>query len=135
MQDPNRLRVAQRATLLAIAVYRLTSRFPPEERFGLAAQLRRAAVSIGSNIAEGCGRRRNGELLHFLYIASGSAREVAFQLHLAREFDYGDITELDQVLEEVDHIQRMLNRLTGFLRRQAPKNRGKARSTERPSPR
>ena len=133
MQDPNRLRVAECATLLAIAIYRLTSRFPSEERFGLAAQMRRAAVSIGSNIAEGCARRRDGELLHFLYIASGSARELAFQMRLARELAYGDANDHDRVLNEVDLVQRMLNRLTGYLARKSPNKRKEERAVAHPS--
>jgi four helix bundle protein len=133
MQDPNRLHVTERATLLAIAIYRLTSRFPSEERFGLAAQMRRAAVSIGSNIAEGCGRRRDSELLHFLYIASGSARELAFQLHLAREFAYGDADDHARVLDEVDRVQRMLNRLTACLARKSPNKRKEERAIAHPS--
>jgi four helix bundle protein len=72
--------VAEHAERLALAVYRLTAAFPPEERFGLAQQLRRAAVSVGSNIPEGCGRRGNRELLNHLYIAMASGSELAFQV-------------------------------------------------------
>jgi four helix bundle protein len=82
MQDPKRLRVMGEARALAVHVYRLTHQFPRDERFGLTAQIRRAAVGIGSNSAEGCGRRGDGELLHYLYTASGSASELAFQLAL-----------------------------------------------------
>ena len=127
MQNPSKLRVSGHAATLAIAVYRLTGQFPSEERFGLAAQMRRAAVSIGSNIAEGCGRHRDGELLQFLYIASGSARELDFQLRLASEFGYGAVGDRDRVFEEVDRMQRMLNRLTGYLR-DAPKRNSQERS-------
>jgi four helix bundle protein len=134
MQDFNRLRVAEQAMVLAVAVYRLTSRFPPDERFGLAAQMRRAAVSIGSNIAEGCGRRRNGELLQFLYIASGSARELAFQMRLAHDLGYGEGEEQERTRDEIDHVQRMLNRLTAHLSRHAQTKRGEERS-KRTSPR
>ncbi len=83
MQPTQNLRVAEQATKLAVSVYRMASAFPTDERFGITAQMRRAAVSVGSNIAEGCGRRGNRELLQFLYIASGSASELAFQLQLA----------------------------------------------------
>jgi four helix bundle protein len=65
MQDPKNLAVSGRAIELALAVYRLTRQFPADERFGLSAQMRRAAVSVGSNIAEGCGRWSNRELLQF----------------------------------------------------------------------
>ena len=132
VQNPDRLRVTEHAAALAIAVYRLTNLFPSDERYGLSSQMRRAAVSIGSSIAEGCGRRRNGELLQFLYIASGSARELAFQLRLATEFDYGVSSDRDRVFSQVDRMQRMLNRLTSHLR-SAPDKRREGRSTVRPS--
>ena len=109
--------------VLAVGVYRLTAHFPPEERFGLSSQMRRAAVSVGSNIAEGCGRQRDSELLQFLYIASGSARELAFQLRLAFELEFGVSADRENVSAEVDRLQRMLNRLTGYLRRKQEKPR------------
>ena len=127
MQSPGKLRIAEHAATLAIAVYRLTGRFPSEERFGLSSQMRRAAVSIGSNIAEGCGRHRNGELLQFLYFASGSARELAFQLRLATDLGFGGVDDRQTVFDQVDHMQRMLNRLTSHLRSQAPSQRSRAR--------
>jgi four helix bundle protein len=133
MQNPDRLRVPGHASTLAIAVYRLTGQFPSEERFGLAAQMRRAAVSIGSNIAEGCGRHRNGELLQFLYIASGSARELAFQLRLASEFEYGALGDRERVIDEIDRMQRMLNRLPGSLR-DGSRKESEARSASSSSP-
>lgn len=134
MQDSTRLRVVEHAHVLALDVYRLTSRFPPDERFGLAAQMRRAVISIGSNIAEGCGRRHNGELLQFLYMASGSARELAFQMRLARELMYGHPEDHARALDGIDHVRRMLNRLTAYLRNQAPKSRREERQ-KHPSPR
>src|SRR6187551_628422 len=93
MRNPNKLAVADRAIELAVAIYRLTSSFPPSERFGLAAQMRRAAVSVGSNIAEGCGRSGNRDFLRFLRIARGSTTELAFQLALSAELGFGDPTE------------------------------------------
>jgi four helix bundle protein len=115
MQPTQNLRVAEQATKLAVAVYRTTSSFPSDERFGITAQMRRAAVSIGSNIAEGCGRRGNRELLQFLYIASGSASELAFQLQLACALGFGDATAVDATSKELVSLQRMLNRLTRHL--------------------
>jgi four helix bundle protein len=115
MQPTTNLRVAEQATKLAIAVYRMTSAFPADERFGLTAQMRRAAVSVGSNIAEGCGRRGNRELLQFLYIASGSASELACLLQLACALGFGDKTGVDSTQNELLSLQRMLNRLTQHL--------------------
>jgi four helix bundle protein len=115
MQPTTNLRVAEQATKLAVAVYRMTSAFPAEERFGLTAQMRRAAVSVGSNIAEGCGRRGNRELLQFLYIATGSASELAFQLQLACSLGFGEEATVDGARTELLSLQRMLNRLTQHL--------------------
>ena len=103
---------------LTVAVYRLTDGFPPQERFGLAAQMRLAAVSIGSNIAEGCGRRTNKELLNFLYTASGSASELLYQIELAGRLGFGVSSERDTVHADVLTTRRMLSRLIAFLRSQ-----------------
>jgi four helix bundle protein len=85
MRNPAHLHVIGHARQLALEVYRATARFPAAERFGLTAQMRRAAVSIGSNIAEGCGRSGNREFLHFLQIALGSASELEFQTQIASD--------------------------------------------------
>jgi len=122
MRDPQRLLVAQRATALAVDVYRLTDTFPAAERFGLSGQMRRAAVSIGSNIAEGCGRPGNRDFLRFLYIARASATELAFQNLLAAELGFGSAAHRKSVSEGVDHVQRMLNRFTGALRAKAKRS-------------
>src|SRR5689334_18692896 len=90
MQDARNLVVAEFAHRLAVATYRHTESFPAAERFGITAQMRRAAVSIASNIAEGCGRRSNRELLQFLYIALGSASELTCQLRIATDLGFGN---------------------------------------------
>ncbi len=82
MQNPRKLVVYDETRELAVAVYRLTSALPAEERFGLAQQLRRAAVSVGSNIAEGCGRKGSRALIPFLYYAIGSTKALEFQVEL-----------------------------------------------------
>ena len=115
MRDPAKLRVLARATELAVAVYRLVGSFPSHERFGLATQMRRAAVSVGSNIAEGSGRRGERDFVRFLDIARGSTSEIAFQLTIAERLDYGSPGEIASVREHLDHVQRMLNRLTGHV--------------------
>jgi four helix bundle protein len=123
MRNPERLQVTREARALAVSVYRLSARFPADERFGLTAQMRRAAVSIGSNIAEGCGRRGRKELLQFLYVASGSAGELAFQLTLAAELAFGRADERETAADRVDHVQRMLNRLTAQLGKDEERSR------------
>jgi four helix bundle protein len=136
MQATKNLRVAQHARTLAISVYRLTAAFPQEERYGLTAQIRRAVVSVGSNIAEGCARRGNRELLNFLYIAAGSANELAFQLDLSQAFGYCDASEIEPTIRELEQLQRMLNRLTKHLRTQPAwrRNEGSSRTKSPQTP-
>jgi len=116
MQDPKNLAVTEHAYRLAIAVYRLTATFPTEERFGLVQQMRRAAVSIGSNISEGCGRRGDRELLNSLYVALAEAKELAFQLRVSEGLQFGPDSERGQLSRDLDRLERMLNRLTAYLR-------------------
>ena len=80
MRDHNKLRAFQLADDLAVAVYKYTATFPDAERFGLTSQLRRAAVSVPSNIVEGCARSTQSDYLRFLDIAYGSSSEVGFRL-------------------------------------------------------
>ncbi len=96
-------------------VYALTKRFPPDERFGLTAQLRRAAVSIPSNIAEGCRRTRRKAFLNHLDIALGSQAEVDVQIELAKQLELGVQAELTRVQPRVARIGRMLNGLIESL--------------------
>jgi four helix bundle protein len=134
MQNTKNLRVVEHAERLALVVYRLTAAFPREERFGLAQQMRRAAVSIGSNIAEGCGRRGNRELLNYLYIAMASASELAYQLSLSEKLAFGIDADRSEAVAELERVQRMLNRLTAFLRAQpAWRRKEDAPRSERPA--
>jgi four helix bundle protein len=88
MGNFRQLSVWKRAHSFALEVHRCTRSFPVLERYGLAAQMRRAAVSVVSNIAEGCGRHHDRELAYFLRIARGSVREVECQLLLSRDLGY-----------------------------------------------
>jgi len=117
MQDARKLVVYGEARELAAAVYRLTRDFPTDERFGLTQQLRRATVSVGSNIAEGCGRKGSRALIPFLYYAIGSTKELEFQIELAVTLEYCSRTEADIVLERVLRARRMLIRLEAAIRR------------------
>ena len=96
---------------IALSVYRISDRFPQHELYGLSAQLRRSAVSIPSNIAEGFNRYHNKEEHQFLYTALGSCAEVETQLELATELGYLNGQERDQLLEFLDHETRMLRNL------------------------
>ena len=117
MRDYRRLAVAVEAQSLAVAVYAATTGFPASERYGLAAQMRRAAVSVASNIAEGCGRGGEREFLHFLYVALGSASELAIQVDLAIALELISTIDGVPLADRVNHVQRMLNRLTASRRR------------------
>src|SRR5437868_3318093 len=101
MQNPDNLRVSRAAEDLADLVYDFTAAFPIDERFGLRAQMRRAAVSAGSNIYEGCGRQSNKALLPFLYYSHGSAGELAFQTRLTARRKFGDAKLAKEVLRQL----------------------------------
>jgi four helix bundle protein len=88
MRDHTKLRAFQLADSLALATYQTTKTFPSEERFGLTAQMRRAAVSIASNIVEGCAKSTEPEYLRYLDTAYGSARELEYQISLAQRLGY-----------------------------------------------
>ncbi len=116
MQSAKNLHVYGKALELAQLVYASTAGFPPHERFGLTSQMRRAAVSIGSNIAEGCGRRGDKELVAYLYIAMGSASELEFQLELASALEYCDAEATASLQDANEAMKRMLSRLILSLR-------------------
>ena len=117
MRDPAKLRVLDDARDLAVATYAATGRFPREERFGLTAQMRRAAVSIGSNIIEGCHRSGNRALIAFLHNALGSAAELQFQIELAARLEFGQRSELKALHEQSTRCKKMLSRLITALRK------------------
>ena len=109
------LLVWQKAVVWVEAIYAVTRRWPTDERFGLISQVRRAAVSVPSNIAEGCARRSTAEFVRFLSIARGSLAEVETQIIIARRLDYLDQSAETSVLEAADEISRMLAGLIAKL--------------------
>jgi four helix bundle protein len=111
MQNPDKLRVSGEAEDLALAVYDYTDDLPRDERYGLTAQMRRAAVSIGSNIFEGCSRQTNKSFAAYLFNAHGSAGEILFQLRIARKRHCGSEAKADPVYRGLITIRRMLSRL------------------------
>jgi four helix bundle protein len=127
MQDAKNLVVGEQARALALAIYRHTESFPRSECFGLTSQMRRAAVSIASNIAEGCGRRSNRELLTFLYISAGSAQELGCQLEIATALGFGEPPSAERLSHDLGRVVRMLNRLISFHRAQPAGRRNEGR--------
>jgi four helix bundle protein len=113
------LEVWQMSMDLTVAVYKLTRGFPREELFGLSSQLRRSAVSIRSNIAEGQGRLNTGEFRQFLGVARGSNCELQTQLEIARALDLGDATLIDHAEDLSHRIGKMLFRLLSTLKPKA----------------
>jgi four helix bundle protein len=125
MQDPSGLRVFRNAEQIALEIYRLTRDFPLEERFGLAQQMRRAAVSIGSNIAEGCGRSGARDFTRFLEIALGSASELQFQLRISHKSGYVEAADHESTSSGLHQLQRMLIRLIMRVRPARGASRGR----------
>ena len=111
MQDYRELRVWVKAHAFVLALYRATATFPRDEIYGLTQQLRRSAVSIPSNIAEGAGRFSTGDFRRFVDFAAGSAKEAEYQLLLALELGYITPTVHGPLTHELDAIQRMLRGL------------------------
>jgi four helix bundle protein len=108
MKDPDKLRVAQAAEELAVLIYEYTAGFPREERYGLAAQLRRTAVSIGSNIFEGCGRITERGFRASLGVSHGETTELLFQIRLSVRLSFGD-RKLGSAVRKADQeLGRML---------------------------
>jgi four helix bundle protein len=105
----------QLAYALGLGVIRATRAFPPEERFGLALQLRRSAVSVASNIAEGYGRSSRTDYVRCLYIARGSLYELDTQLSFAAELQYISKEQADPLLNSVEECGRVLNGLIRAL--------------------
>jgi len=113
----------QKGMQLAKAVYLLTQSFPPEERFGITNQLRRASVSIPSNIAEGKGRLSVGELIQFLGVARGSTLEVQTQLELASMLGYGSKEAIESADALTQEIVKILNATIATLRTRLAKKK------------
>lgn len=106
------LKVWMEARTLSKKIYQLTMRFPNEEKFGLVSQMRRSAVSIPSNIAEGCGRNHTKDSLQFFFISRGSLYELETQLYISFDLKYIDLPDLTELL---NHLQTTRKLLSGFI--------------------
>ena len=111
------LRVWKQSVDLALEIYRQTQNFPKNELYGLTSQLRRAAVSVPSNIAEGKGRSSDKELILFLHHSRGSLLELETQLFIARKLGYIEEPEAKHLLDQVENLAKALNALINALRK------------------
>ena len=108
--------VWQKAIELVMTVYELTSKFPKSETYGLTSQIRRAAVSIASNIAEGYARQYRPEYIQFLSMAYGSCAELDTQLIIAQRLGYGVSNDYSRVLSLLEEVSKMLNAMRKGLK-------------------
>jgi four helix bundle protein len=113
MRNFKELSVWQRSHALTLKIYQYTKTYPKEELFGLTSQMRRAASSIPSNIAEGAGRHSDAEMKHFLVIARGSASELEYQLILSHDLTYLPDNVFIELNTELNEIQKMIY---GFIK-------------------
>jgi four helix bundle protein len=116
MKDFRQLKVWEKLHQLALAIYKATKEFPKEELYGLTSQIRRASMSIPTNIVEGCGRNTDKEFARFLQIAMGSASEAEYQLILARDLGFLPNDSYERLHNEVEEVKRMLASLLKTLR-------------------
>jgi four helix bundle protein len=114
MKNFRELKVWEKGHELTLAVYKATARFPNEERYGLASQIRRSSVSVPANIAEGCGRGSDADVARFLHIAAESASELEYHLLLANQLDMPDTPDHKRLTKEVTEVKRML---TSFIKK------------------
>ncbi|GGR28518.1 four helix bundle protein [Deinococcus ruber] len=116
MRDYRELLIWQRGHALTLKVYELTRSFPKEEQYGLTSQLRRAAMSVPANIAEGCGRNGDKEFSRFLTIALGSLAETEYFLLLAHDLTYISNEQAAEVAPSLETLRRMMITFTRKLK-------------------
>jgi four helix bundle protein len=116
MQNFRDLKVWGRAHDVALSIYKASESFPTAERYGITSQIRRAAFSVPSNIAEGCGRSSGPDFARFLDIAFGSASELEYLLLLAADLDILDSATHGAILADLQEVKRMLSALIGRVR-------------------
>ena len=116
MRNYRDLQVWEKAHILTLAVYKDTQHFPSDERFGLTSKIRRSCSSIPANLAEGCGRRSDGEMARFVQIAMGSGAELSYHLLLSRDLGLLQTADYARLDSEVSGVMRMLSSLPQKLR-------------------
>ena len=116
MKDFRQLKVWEKAHHLALEVYKATATFPKEELYGLMSQLRRASVSIPTNIAEGCGRNTDADFARFLQIAMGSASETEYEIILAFDLGFLSKNQFESLQAQAEGVKKMLASFIKTLR-------------------
>jgi len=116
MRNYKDLTVWEKSHKLTLAIYKQTSAFPKDERFGLTSQVRRASSSIPANLAEGCGRRSDGEMGRFIQIAMGSGAELSYHLLLCRDLGILGTVEFSRLAADLEEVMRMLSALSGRVK-------------------
>ncbi|MBI3583043.1 MAG: four helix bundle protein [Nitrospinae bacterium] len=117
MKPHHKLDVWKRAIKFVEQIYKITSSFPPEEKFGLTSQMRRASISIPSNIAEGSARNSSKEFINFLHISQGSVAELETQIIISKNLQFLDSQTEDVLLKELDEISKMIIGLQKSVRK------------------
>ena len=115
LKNYRELKVWQKAYKLCVDIYKITKSFPKEERYGLTSQIRRAAVSVPSNIAEGYGRKTTPEYIQSLYIAYGSHCELETQIMLSKDLGYIKPDDFRTLQQDIEEVERMLKALIKSL--------------------
>lgn len=121
MRNHKDLTVWKEAVELSVACYEVTKKFPQGEQFVLASQMRRTAIPIASNIAEGAARTSSKEFVQFLYISLGSASELDTQIEIAKRTGLGALSDLERLQSQVNAISRMLQGLIRSVKSKNPK--------------
>ena len=116
MRDHTKLRAFELADEVVLLIYRATREFPKEEMYGLTSQMRRAAVSVPSNIVEGCARESQTEYLRFLEIAFGSLRELHYQLVLSKRLEYSNEHDISNCESKIVEAEKVLGALLRSMR-------------------
>ena len=118
-QKYTELDVWKQARALASMIYEITTSYPKAEQFGIISQMRRCAVSVPSNIAEGCGRQRTKETIQFLNISRGSLYELETQLYISKDLSFINEEQLNTCLQKIESLGKLIN---GFIRFNNSKN-------------
>lgn len=123
MKDYRKLQIWQIGKEVAKEVYLITKKFPKSELYGLTSQMRRAAVSIPSNIAEGCGRDSVKEFVQFLRVSMGSVRELETQFYISLDVGYVDEIKFDFIMKRLDELSKKIWAYIRYLKERGGENR------------